>query len=60
MAATTARLGIRGGRKATAMATEDGRWQRQQRLERKVNRSDSSRVMTDQEVLGGGGGSTII
>jgi hypothetical protein len=60
LAATTAGLGIHGRRKATATAMEDGRWQRQQQLERKVDRSDSSRVMTNQEVLGGGGSSTII
>jgi hypothetical protein len=58
--ATTAGLGIHGGRKATAMAAEDGGRRRQQRLERKVVGSDSSRVMTNQEVLDGSGGSTII
>ncbi len=59
-AATTAGLGVRGGRKAAATAREGGGRRQQQRLERKVDGSDSSRVMTDQEVLGGGSGSTII
>ncbi len=60
LVATTAGLGVRGGMKATVTVMEDSGWQWQQRLERKVDGSDSSRVMTDQEVLGGSGGSTII